>query len=68
MLTSYVAGNLLGRALLSYLIVWLVCLALARFDWRAAFVRSRRWYSMVAVVIVFLAGLAGTFGKAAVAT
>ena len=64
MLTSYVAGNLLGRALLSYFIVWLVCLGLARFDWRAAFSRSRRWYSVVAVLGVFLAGLAGTFGTA----
>lgn len=64
MLTAYIAGNLLGRALMSYFIVWFVCLATVRGDWRAAFRRSRRWYAVVGVVLLFVAGLAGTLGKA----
>jgi hypothetical protein len=32
---SFVMGNLLGRALLSFALVWIVCLLVSRLDWRA---------------------------------
>ena len=62
MLTIYVLGNLLGRLLMAYSIVWLVCLALSRGDWRGAFVRSRRWQAVLAVAVLFGLGLAGSVG------
>ena len=62
MLTLYVLGNLLGRLLMAYLLVWLVCFALSRGDWRAALTRSRRWQAVLAVVVLFGLGLAGTVG------
>ena len=62
MLTLYVLGNLLGRLLMAYLLVWLVCLALSRGDWRGALVRSRRWQAVLAVVVLFGLGLAGSVG------
>lgn len=56
---SFVLGNLLGRAVVSYLLVWIACLLGSRFDWRTAFVRSRRWYSILAVIALTLLGLGG---------
>jgi len=54
---SFVLGNLLGRALVSYVLVWVACLLASRFDWRLAFTRSRRWYSILAVVVLTLLGM-----------
>ncbi len=62
MLTLYVLGNLLGRLLMSYLLVWLVCLAFARGDWRRAVQRTKRWYGLLAVAVLFAMGLAGSLG------
>jgi len=56
---SYVLGNLLGRAVVSYVLVWIACLLGSRFDWKMAFVRSRRWYSVLAVIAMTLLGLGG---------
>jgi len=53
----YILGNLLGRALASYALVWLVCWLLSRLNWRQAFARSRRWYSLLAVLVLTLAGV-----------
>ena len=54
---SYVVGNLLGRGIISYLLVWAVCLAISRFNWRLAFKRSGRWYSLLAVIALTLLGM-----------
>ena len=62
MLSLYLVGNLLGRLVMAYLLVWLVCLALARGNWRDAFTRSRRWPAMLAVLVLFGLGLAGSVG------
>ena len=64
MALSYVLGNLVGRALVSYLLVWVACLATSRFDWRMAFTRSRRWYSVLAVVLLTLLGMGGAMLRA----
>lgn len=61
---SFVIGNLLGRALVSYVLVWIACLAGSRFDWKMAFVRSRRWYSVVAVIVLSLLGLSSALVRA----
>lgn len=57
---SYVVGNLIGRALISFLLVWIVCLLASRFNARAAWQRSKRWYSLVMVTLMTLAGMGTT--------
>jgi hypothetical protein len=57
-MTLYLLGNLLGRLVAAYLIVWVVSLFVARFDWRAAFRHSRKWYAILAVVLLFVVGIA----------
>lgn len=54
---SYVLGNLIGRALMSLLIVWVVWLCASRFDRRLAWSRTKRWYSLLAVFAMTLLGL-----------
>jgi apolipoprotein N-acyltransferase len=59
----FVLGNLLGRAMVSYALVWLVCWFASRLSWRAAFARSRRWYSLLAVVALTLVGMGSALVK-----
>lgn len=63
MTTAYVAGQLVGRLLASYLIVWLVCLGISKGDWRASFRRSRSWGAVLAVIVLFVLGLAQMFSR-----
>lgn len=60
MITPYLIGNLLGRVLASYALVWLACLLAARGNWRGAFTQSKRWYSVLAVLLLTALGLAGS--------
>lgn len=57
MYISYLLGNFIGRAVISFLLVWLICLLASRLNWRLAFARSRRWYSMVAVLVMTMLGM-----------
>nr|WP_315400789.1 hypothetical protein [uncultured Duganella sp.] len=57
MALSYLLGNFIGRLLISFLLVWIVCLLTSKLNWREAFVRSKRWYSIVAVVVLALLGM-----------
>lgn len=59
---SYLLGNLAGRAVVSYLLVWFVCWLFGRFDWRLALRRSVRWYSFLAVLVLTVLGLAARLG------
>lgn len=61
---SYLLGNLIGRLLMSFILVWTVCLVCNRFRWRPAFVQSRRWYAVLAMLGLTALGL----GSALVAT
>ena len=54
---AYVLGNLVGRVLVSYLLVLLVCWLFSRFDVRRALRQSVRWYSWLAVAVLSLLGL-----------
>ena len=58
-MTAYSIGNLVGRLVFSYLVVWMVCLVFAKGDWRRAFRYSRSWKGIVGVAVVFLLGIAG---------
>ena len=57
-MTAYLLGNLLGRFVLSYALVWLVMfLMLSRLNWRDAFRRSHHWSGLIATTTTFLVGL-----------
>lgn len=57
---AYMVGNLAGRLVLSYLVVWVLMLICSRVDWRRAFKRTHRWYGLGAVLLLFSAGLAAS--------
>lgn len=57
MATVHLLGSLLGRALVSYALVWVVCWLCSRRSWRTASTRSARWYSVVSVLVLTLGGL-----------
>jgi hypothetical protein len=63
MSVMYVLGNLVGRALTSYALVWLVCWIASRFQWRAAFRLSMRWYSVLGVVLLTLLGIGAAVNR-----
>lgn len=63
MTVAYILGNLVGRALVSYALVWLVCWIVSRFAWRSAFRLSARWYNVVAVVALTLLGLGAAVSR-----
>jgi len=54
---SFVLGNFLGRALLSFALVWVACWLASRLDWRTALARSRRWYGVLSVAVLTLLGM-----------
>lgn len=57
---AYLFGNLLGRFILSYALIWLVMwLMLARLSWRDAFRRTNHWTGLVATTTTFLIGMIG---------
>lgn len=59
----YILGNLLGRAIVSYVLVWVICFLFSRFQWKLAFKRSRRWYSILAVIMLTMLGIGGAISK-----
>ena len=61
---SYLLGNVVGRAIVSLVLVWLAWLCASRFDARTAWKRTKRPYSLVAVALLTLIGL----GSAVVGT
>lgn len=61
---GFLLGNLIGRALVSFALVWIVCLLCSRFDWRLASVRSRRWYGVLATLALTLLGVGATVAAA----
>ena len=56
-MSAHILGNLLGRFVVSYALIWLVMLILARFNWRDAFRRTHHWSGLVATTTIFLIGL-----------
>jgi hypothetical protein len=60
-MSAFLLGNLLGRFILSYALIWIVMwLMLARLDWRDAFRRTNHWTGLVAITTTFLIGLIAT--------
>lgn len=55
---GYLAGNIIGRLLTSYIIVLLVMWILAsKFNFKHAFQKTHRWYGFAAIGVVFVVGL-----------
>ena len=62
-MSAYLIGNLLGRFVLSYALIWLIMwLMLARLNWRDAFRRANHWTGLSATTITFLLGLLANGG------
>ncbi|MDO9253343.1 MAG: hypothetical protein Q7U48_17560 [Hydrogenophaga sp.] len=61
---SYLLGNLLGRAIVSYLLVLLVWTLVSRFDLKKALRGSVRWYNWLVVLVLTFVGLAVHVGGA----
>lgn len=57
-MSAYVVGNLMGRLLISYVVVFVAMLIASKTDWRRAFSRTHRWYGVAGVAAVFSVGLA----------
>ena len=57
---AYIVGNLVGRLVLSYLLVWLLMLAFSRINARRAFQKTHRWYGIGMTLVLFVAGLAAS--------
>lgn len=51
------AGQIIGRLFLSYLLVLIIMLLISRFNLKRAFFHTHRWYGFIALVIVFLLGI-----------
>ncbi len=51
------AGQIIGRLFLSYLIVLIIMLLISRFNMKSAFFHTHRWYGFIALVVVFLLGI-----------
>jgi len=56
---AFVVGNLGGRLVLSYLMVWLSMLVFSH-DWRIAFRRTHSPQGLGCLLLLFCAGLAAT--------
>lgn len=59
-MNAYVVGNMMGRLVISYAMVWAGMLLTSGMDWRTAFSRMHRWYGAASVAAVFSVGLAVT--------
>ncbi len=56
-MSAYLLGNLLGRLLISYAVIWLIMWMFSRLNWRNAFRRTNHWTGLTAITTTFLIGL-----------
>jgi hypothetical protein len=57
-MNAYLIGNLIGRFVISYALIWLaIWLLPAKLSWRAAFRRANHWTGLIATTTIFLIGL-----------
>lgn len=64
MLFGYLVGNFLGRLLISFALVWLVWFLSSRFNAKAALMRCKKWYSVLAITVLTLLGVLSAVAKA----
>lgn len=63
MTITYLLGNLVGRALISFALIWLGCWIASRFEWRRALRLSTRWYCLLGVAALTLLGLGSAMSR-----
>ena len=56
-MSSYLLGNMAGRLLISYVIVWIAMLLVSWVDWRNSFRRTHRWYGVMSIVALYALGV-----------
>jgi hypothetical protein len=58
MMDAYLIGNVLGRLVMSFALVWLVMFLLfSHFNWKTAFGKSLKWYGLLSVSALFILGI-----------
>ena len=63
-MTVYLIGNVLGRALFSYLLVWLVIFLFKKFKWKPAFQATNSIKGCTIVGLLFALPLLNQMGAA----
>ena len=63
-MTGMLVGNLVGRLLMSWFIVFIVTLLINRGKWRRALRRSICPWGWIAVLILFVLGILGSAAQA----
>ena len=56
-MSAYVIGSVLGRLMISYVLVLVVLVIVSRLRWRMGLRRSVKWYGLLLTTVVFLAGI-----------
>ncbi|MDX9996146.1 MAG: hypothetical protein RBS28_12560 [Rhodocyclaceae bacterium] len=64
-MSAYIIGNVLGRLVASYALVWLVMFIGTRLRWRNAFRNTHRWFGILSIGVIFLIGVAISVSKTA---
>ncbi|GAA0398536.1 hypothetical protein GCM10009133_04210 [Cocleimonas flava] len=55
------AGQIVGRILLSYFVVLVIMFLVSNFNLKRAFYHTHRWYGFIALVFIFLVGISSHF-------
>ena len=56
-MSAYVIGSVVGRLLISYVLVLVVLMIVSRLRWRMGLRRSVKWYGLLLTTVVFLVGI-----------
>lgn len=57
---AYMIGNIVGRLLTSYFLVFFAYLVFNKFEWRVVLEKINSWVGVSIVLTVFFIGLLGT--------
>ncbi len=59
---AYVLGNLAGRLLISYLLVWLLCWLFSKCNYKKSVRRLHSWQGLLGVLVLFGVPLLASVG------
>lgn len=59
----YVIGNVVGRLLLSYVIVWLFNWVFSRFNYQQSIKKTHSKYGYIAIALIFILPILSQTGK-----
>lgn len=51
------AGQIFGRLIISYLVVFILMFLISRFDFKKALYHTHRWYGFLTLMTIFLLGI-----------